>query len=163
MLLETLIGPALIALVMGLFLLSALAKIAGLSKKVPSAWLCVGFLVFGGLMFASQIQRWDRWQGLDEGGVITTSIGGHNLASIGCWYSIVVDGQRYMCPGTTKLPTKPSVQIIYDPSQPRRCREASHANKMSHNEIMSLVFSFFFAFVGLYMFIALLRGKVRYK
>lgn len=68
-----------------------------------------------------------------------------------------------MCPGTTKSPTQPSVQIIYDPSQPRRCREASHAYKMSHFEIMCLVFSFVFALGGLNMFIALLRGKLRYK
>lgn len=161
MLLETLIGPVIFVLAIGMFPLWLLSKVAGLSKKVPSAWLGVGLLVFGGLTFASQIQRWHRWQGLDESDVITTSVGGHTLAAMGCWYSITVDDQRYMCPGTAKLPTQPSVQVIYDPGQPRRCREASHVNKMSHHEMMTLVFSFVLALGGLHMFVTLLRGKLR--
>jgi hypothetical protein len=66
-----------------------------------------------------------------------------------------------MCTGTTKLLTQPSVQIIYDPSQPRRCREASHANKMSHFEMKNLFVNARLAWDGLYMFGALLRGKLR--
>jgi hypothetical protein len=106
-LLEILIVPALVVLVGSMFLFSLLAKVADLSKKMPSAWLCIGFLVLGGLMFGSQIQRWHRWQGLQDGGVTTTSVAGQAVASIGCWYSIMGDGQRYMCTGTTKLLTQP--------------------------------------------------------
>ena len=120
------------------------------------------FLLFGLLMVTSQAQRWQLWQGLGPDAARTTSTAGQTGAKLGCWYRIQVGGQQYSCPGGMRDPEPEAVAILYDPSQPERCREERFSEGMGPYEKTSAVLSSFFGLAGVWFFVAALRGRVRY-
>ncbi len=120
------------------------------------------FLLFGLLMVSSQVQRWQLWQGLGPDAARTTSIAGQTGAKLGSWYRIHVGGQHYSCPGGMRDPEPEAVAVLYDPSQPERCREERFSGGMGPYEKTSAVLSGFFGLCGVWFFIAALRGRVRY-
>lgn len=110
-------------------------KLAGLTVLVG----ILGAVTFLALLGHLASQPWD----LQENGVVTRAVSSDCGPWFGDTYSIKVDGQRFdgCVEGNRKCPTR-SVDILYDPDDPRRCRGKATASRPGDYEMANLFGSF---------------------
>ena len=81
-------------------------------------------------------------------GVSTVSVAGERAFG-GSWLLIEVDGERYRCAGAQRLTGWRGIEVLYQPENPARCREASIVeSRPSRSEWIALAISLQFLVLG---------------
>lgn len=96
----------------------------------------VGAVVFLSLLFHLAFQPWD----LERNGVATRGAGGDCGVLFGDTYLISVNGRTYdgCVQGNMKCAGEP-IEVLYDPSNPQRCRARATASHPGYYELSNLL------------------------
>lgn len=108
------------------------------------------FIVLGLLLLGANVHRYVSWQGALT--AETAAVASERGPTLGATFTIVVDGARYECPGGDKFSFEKRTPIVYDPSDPSRCREKAYRDGLGDYERISWIASVLWIIGGVFGF-----------